>query len=89
MRITNEPTIPGSPVKFKVIGFPDEDALRASVQRFYALKTDADRNFLVFNAFDEQIFAGETDSSGLIISLEPTHKSGKNFIQQTAKPQSD
>ena len=74
MTITNEPVVPGSPIKFKVTGFPDEDALRASIQRFYGLKTDADRKFLVFNSFDEQIFAGETNVEGQIISLEATHK---------------
>ncbi len=86
MTITNDPVIPGSPVKFKVTGFPDEDALRASVQRFYGIKTDADRNFLVFNSFDEQIFLGQTDAGGVIASLEATHKIGKNFIHET-KPQ--
>jgi hypothetical protein len=75
MTITNEPIVPGASIKFKVTGFPEEEALRASIQRFYGLKADADRKFLVFNSFDEQIFAGETDIGGQIITLEATHKS--------------
>ena len=77
MIITNEPIVPGSPVKFKVTGFPDEDAVKASVERFYGLKPDADRQFLIFNAFDEQIFAGKTSDDGRILSLEATHKISK------------
>jgi hypothetical protein len=74
MTVSNEPLVPGSPVKFKVIGFPDEDAVKASIQRFYGLKTDADRKFLIFNVFDEQIFMGEANAEGQIILLEATHK---------------
>jgi len=74
MTITNEPLVPGSTVKFKVIGFPEEDALRASIERFYGLKPDADKQFLIFNSFDEQIFAGSVNDDKKIADLAATHK---------------
>ena len=76
MIITNDPVVPGLPVQFTITGFPEETALRSSVERFYGLKTDADRRFLVYNSFDEQIFGGRTDIEGKITELEATHKNG-------------
>jgi hypothetical protein len=84
MTITNEPVIAGQPVKFKLSGFPEESAVRSSIERFYALKAEADKNFLIFNAFDEQIFSGKVGENGKIESLEITPRSGKAF---ESKPQ--
>lgn len=69
MTITNEPVVQGEPIKFILKGFPDEAAMGSSIERFYQLKADADRRFLVFNAFAEEIFSGLTDEDGKIASL--------------------
>jgi hypothetical protein len=79
MRITNEPIEPGSPVKFQITGFPEETAVRASIERFYALKKDAPKDFVAFNAFAEQIFTGRVDDNGKIMSLSHIPRSGKSF----------
>jgi hypothetical protein len=84
MTITNEPLVPNSPVKFKVLGFPEENAIRSSIERFYAIKTDADRNFFISNAFDEQIFSGSVNEDGKIENLNTSPKPGKTF---ESKPQ--
>jgi len=69
MRITNEPVAENSPVKFTVTGFPEETAVKSAIERFYSLKTGADRNFLVFNAFNEAIMSGRVDEQGKIFSF--------------------
>jgi hypothetical protein len=81
MTITNEPLVPGQPVKFKVTGFPEEVALRSSIERFYALKPDASRNFFIVNAFNEQIFIGLVNESGKIekMDIPPRNSVGKMF----------
>ncbi|GEM_PF-1808048 len=83
MTITNEPVVPNEPVKFKVLGFPEEEAIRGSIERFYRLKPDADKNFSISNAFDEQIFSGVMDEGGKIINLTAIPRQGKTF---DAKP---
>lgn len=77
MKITNEPLVPGSPVKFTVTGFPEESAVRSSIERFYAIKTDADRSFLIFNAFQEQIFSGTMNEAGKVETMVPTERPKK------------
>lgn len=70
MTITNDPLVPGSPVQFKVTGFPEETAVRASVERFYGLKPDADKNFLINNAFNELIFSGAVGEDSKIAEFD-------------------
>jgi hypothetical protein len=84
MIITNEPVVPGQPVKFKVSGFPEETAVRSSVERFYGIKTDASRDFNIFNSFDEQIFSGRVNNEGKVEILDPSPRPGKNLEK---KPQ--
>ena len=86
MTITNEPIVENSPVKFKVTGFPEENSVRSAIERFYGLKKDADRNFLIFNAFDEQIFSGLTGEEGKILNLTANSRPGKAFNSEN-KPQ--
>ncbi len=86
MTITNEPLALNSPVKFTVTGFPEETAVRASVERFYGLKTEADRNFLIFNSFKEQIFSGSANEEGKIEKLEAKPRTGKSPFPEV-KPQ--
>ena len=69
MTISNEPIVAGTPVKFKITGFPEETAVRAAIERFYALKTDADRQFLIDNTFNELIFSGAVDDDGKVEKL--------------------
>lgn len=62
MIITNEPVAAGQPVKFTVKGWPDEETVKAAVERFYRLKPDADKNFIVHNAFGELIMSGAAEN---------------------------
>lgn len=66
MTITNEPIVSGQPVKFIVKGFPDEDAVKSAIERFFHLKPDADKIFLVDNAFEELIMSGSVGEDGHI-----------------------
>ena len=68
----------GEPIKFIVTGFPEETGLRASIERFYSLKTDGDRRFLVFNAFDEEIFSGRADETGKIVDMPASPRPKKS-----------
>lgn len=70
MKITNEPLVPDEPVKFIVTGFPDEDAIKNSLERFYAKAAHADRRFEIYNFFKELIIKGSSDSAGKINALE-------------------
>ena len=79
MIITNEPLAPDAPVKFKVSGFPEEAAVRAAVERFYGLKPEADRRFLIDNAFNELIFSGAVGAEGKVEKLEFAERERKNF----------
>jgi hypothetical protein len=85
MIISNEPLVPNTPVKFTVKGFPEEEGLRSSIERFYAIKTDANRNFSVYNSFEEQIFSGVVNESGKIENLLPIGRPGKSYSTD-AKP---
>ncbi len=79
MKITNEPIQENSPVKFKIFGFPEETAVRSSIERFYALKRDAFKSFEIYNEFNEQIFTGTVDDYGKITVLTPINRSGKPY----------
>lgn len=69
MTITNEPIAAGQDVKFIVKGFPDEDAVKASIERFYGLKPDAEKSFVVLNSFSELIMSGNVGGDGKIFSF--------------------
>ncbi len=77
MKISNQPLVPGEPVKFIVTGFPEEIAVKASLERFYTLSQEADRRFITFNIFEEQIFSGSVDAEGKIASFESLKRSDK------------
>jgi hypothetical protein len=77
MKITNEPLTPDTPVRFIITGFPEENAVRSSIERFYNLKADVNRNFLAFNGFGEQIFAGKVDEGNKIAELNTTSRASK------------
>jgi hypothetical protein len=84
MIISNEPLTENSPVKFKIKGFPVQEAIKLSVERFYKIKPDAKREFLIHNEFNEVIFLGTVDESGRA-EIEDTGRPGKSF---TNKPES-
>jgi hypothetical protein len=79
MIISNEPLEENSPVKFKVKGFPVGEAIKSAVERFYKIKTDANREFVVYNEFSEAIFSGTMDETGKIAIFTDAGKPGKSF----------
>lgn len=81
MTITNEPLQPDFPVKFTVNGFPEEEAVLGSVQRFYKLKPDAFRKFTINNAFAELIMSGSVDSDGNILQFEHHERPKKHVVE--------
>jgi hypothetical protein len=82
MTISNEPLVPGSPVQFKAIGFPDEDAVKSSIQRFYVAAPHADKKFLVNNIFGELIISGHINDEGKIEEYTSHPRPEKNFLKQ-------
>lgn len=78
MKISNEPLVPGSPVQFILTGFPIDEAIATSIQRFYQQAgPQADRHFQVYNTFKEQIFGGMVDESGVVQSFEVSDRHKK------------
>jgi len=78
MIISNEPLVPNETVKFTVKGFPDEDAVKNSIERFYAKALHADRIFEIQNVFQEPVMSGKADEAGKIIEFNhlPRPKKG-------------
>ena len=72
MKLTFQPLALGSPVKFTLQGFPEESAVRVSLENFYANHPEAERSFLIFNTFAEQIFSGQVDKKGALENLTPS-----------------
>jgi hypothetical protein len=79
MKITNEPLLEGLPVKFIVSGFPEEEAIKSSIERFYNIKAGAHKKFIVYNTFKEEIFTGKMGDGGKIEEFTVTPKQGKPF----------
>ena len=70
MTITNEPIILNQPINFIVKGWPDEDAVKAAIERFYNLKQDAFKEFFVKNSFEEVIMSGKIDGQNKIMEFK-------------------
>lgn len=85
MKITNEPLVEGLPVKFIITGFPEEDAVKASVERFYSHAPHASRSFFMHNAFDEEIFSGQVDDQGKILTFTPSPRPTKSWSVSCTK----
>jgi len=82
MIVSNEVIVEGQPVTFKVTGFPDEDGVRQSVERFYKLKTNAHRSFSIVNMFGDEIFSGRIDENGTMVEFNSFSPSGKKYTSE-------
>ncbi len=82
MIVSNEPITEGQPVQFKVTGFPEEEGVRQSIERFYKLKPDALRNFTVVNTFGDEIFSGKIGEQGSIADFQSISPTGKKYTSE-------
>ncbi len=78
MILSNQPLVEGTPVQFTLTGFPDETAVKSSIERFYTKAPHANRNFLVNNTFDERIISGHADTEGKIEEYTSHQREDKN-----------
>lgn len=60
-----------SALKFKLRGFPEDAAIKYSLEQFYRGQTGQPRNFLIYNMFDELIFTGSVDEHGRLGVFAP------------------
>lgn len=62
---------PESPATFKLQGFPEEAAVVLALEREYGNQSALQRQFVIYNMFDELIFSGSVDTAGKVAILKP------------------
>ncbi len=78
MELKAELPVPNEPISFTLKGFPVEETIVSSLERFYhRAGRDTDRRFQIFNMFKELIFSGAMNSNNMVDRLTAHDRENK------------